>query len=114
MIKNVKLADIYFTQDSMDYNLRDTAGSLRAIFESLKDGKKSIKEITEKIPLNVFKIKIKNPGQKQMFSCNNRKICVFKEYEKYLKKNFPTMLNKNFGLSISVKINDCKNDFLLI
>ena len=107
MIKIVKLSKIYFTQDSLDYNVSDKPSNikLKNLFQQLKDGTKTVHGITEKTPLNVYEIqKLYAPKSHDVYySCNNRKLCVLKDYEKYL-KNLP-YLTKDFGISITVKIN---------
>lgn len=101
MIETVKLSKIYFTQDSLKY---DNNIKLMSMFEKLKEGKETIDEITKRTPLNVYKIQ-KCYTRDVYYSCNDRRLCVFKDYEQYFKKIFQTNLNKNFGLSITVKIN---------
>lgn len=108
MIKIVKLSSIYFKQDSLKY---DNNNTLKNMFEKLKDGKETIDEITKRTPLNVYFIQ-KCYTRDIYYSCNDRRICVFKDYEKYLKKNFHKNLNKNFGLSISVVIHENKQPYL--
>ena len=111
MIKIVKLSKIYFTQDSLDYNLSDKPShiKLQNLFQQLKDGTITVHELTEQTPLNVYKIqKLYAPNSHDVYySCNNRKLCVLKDYEKYLKNL--SYLTKDFGISITVKINPPTN-----
>ncbi len=104
----LNLSKIYFTQDSINYNFSDNSGNLRTMFENIKNGVTSIEEITEKNPLYVYKIKNKYYEKDIYYSCNNRRLCVFKEYELYLKKQFPKYFNKNFSLPITVIIQPVK------
>lgn len=104
----LNLSKIYFTQDSINYNFSDNSGNLRTMFENIKNGVTSIEEITEKNPLVVYKIKNKYYEKDIYYSCNNRRLCVFKEYELYLKKKFPKYFNKNFSLPITVIIQTVK------
>ena len=104
----LNLSKIYFTQDSINYNFSDNSGNLRTMFENIKNGVTSIEEITEKNPLVVYKIKNKYYEKDIYYSCNNRRLCVFKEYELYLKKQFPKYFNKNFSLPITVIIQTVK------
>ena len=108
MTKRILLSKIYFTQDSINYNFSDGTGNLRKMFERIKNGETSVNEITEKNPLVVYRMKNKYYEKDIYYSCNNRRLCVFKEYELYLKKKFPKYFNKNFSLSINVIIKKIK------
>ena len=105
MIKNLNLSKIYFTQG----NFSDGPAKHVNLLEKLKTGQVNIKEITKKNPLNVYvsknpALRLGNTRAMVYYSCNNRKFCVYKAYESYLKKKFPTLLTNKASLSIYVHI----------
>jgi hypothetical protein len=108
MIKNLNLSKIYFTQGNFtggNFSGCPAEHTLVNLLEKLKTGQANIKEITEKNPLNVYvskksELRVGNTS----YSCNNRKFCVYKAYESYLKKKFPTVLTNKASLSIYVHI----------
>ena len=108
MIRNLNLSKIYFTQGNFtggNFSGCPAEHTLVNLLEKLKTGQANIKEITEKNPLNVYvskksELRVGNTS----YSCNNRKFCVYKAYESYLKKKFPTVLTNKASLSIYVHI----------
>ena len=108
MIKNLNLSKIYFKQGNFtggNFSGCPAEHTLVNLLEKLKTGQANIKEITEKNPLNVYvskksELRVGNTS----YSCNNRKFCVYKAYESYLKKKFPTVLTNKASLSIYVHI----------
>lgn len=76
----VRLDGIKFSQDSASYYFSDDSGNMRDLFKSLLDKTSKIETITRESPLQVYRFRNVN------YSCNNRRLCAFKEYEKYLKK----------------------------
>ena len=76
----VRLDGIKFSQDSASYVFSDNSGNMRDLFKSLLDKTTTIATITRENPLQVYRNRNVN------YSCNNRRLCAFKEYEKYLKK----------------------------
>lgn len=78
----VRVDSIRFTQNSADYNFSRNL-NLDNLLNDLITGLKTVEGFTRGNRLQVFE------KYGVLYSCNNRRLCVFKEFDNYLKKMFP-------------------------
>jgi hypothetical protein len=78
----VRVSSIRFTQNSANYNFSGNY-NLDDLLNDLKRGTKTVEGFTRGNRLQVFE------KYGVLYSCNNRRLCVFKEFDNYLKNRYP-------------------------
>ena len=78
----VRVSSIRFTQNSANYNFSGNY-NLDDLLNDLKRGTKTVEGFTRGNRLQVFE------KYGVLYSCNNRRLCVFKEFDNYIKNRYP-------------------------